>query len=103
MSLSVTKPATARLTSRSIGIGLVALIGSASSPMASERHGDQGTSRLSRAELIERVVRYYPQPHPEMRARISRALSDNDPEQFATHVGAGCADATSPSPPNPFD
>ena len=71
--------------------------------MASDRHGDQGTSRLSRAELIERVVRYYPQPDPDLRARISSALSDNDPDQFATRVGTGCADSNSPSPPIPFD
>ena len=103
MSSSVAKPATARLANRSIGIGLVALIGSVSSPMASDRHGDQGTSRLSRAELIERVVRYYPHPDPELRARISSVLSDNGPEQIATRVGAGCADATSPSPLGPFD
>ena len=102
MSSSVAKPATARLANRSIGLGLVVLFGSVSATMGSDRQVDQGTSRLSRAELIERVVRYLPHPDPELRARISSALSDNDPDQFAT-LGAGCADATSPSPLNPFD
>jgi hypothetical protein len=103
MSSSAAKPAIARLANRGIGIGLLALIGSVGSPMASELPGGQGTSRLSRAELIERVVRYHPHPDPELHARTSRALSDYRADQFATRVGTGCTQSTSSSPLSAFD
>jgi hypothetical protein len=103
MSSSAATPATARLADWSIGIGFIALIGSVGSPMASDRHGDEGTSRLSRAELIERVVRYHPHPDPELRARTSLALSDYGPDQFAIRVSAECMDSTSSSPLSVFD
>jgi hypothetical protein len=103
MSSSVAKPATARLASRSIGLGFIALVGIVNPTVGSDRHTDPGTSRLSRAELIERVVRYYPHPDPELRARITDDLSGYEPYPFATRLGAGCADTTSPSPLTNFE
>jgi hypothetical protein len=103
MSSSVAKQVTARLASRRIGLGLIALFGSVSPTLGSDRHADPGTSGLSRAELIERVVRYYPHPDPELRVRITNELSVYDIDQFATRLDAGCADTTPPSPLTTFE
>ncbi|MGB5734340.1 MAG: hypothetical protein WBM40_07855 [Thiohalocapsa sp.] len=61
---------------------------------ACERPADRSTDRLSRAELIDRVVRYHPHPDSKARARIARTLGESGQTPIAAPGCVSCTSAT---------
>lgn len=92
-----------------IGLSLLVLFGGIGLPLGADLQAGAGplappnADRLSRAELIERVLRYHPHPDSGLRARTQRALSGYGTEQFATRTGDGCTDATTSAPSGGFE